>query len=514
MIGGRTVEGGGNDLALDRALHIGDLFGSLVHEHHHKVDLGVVGGDGVGDVLQGDGLTGLRRGDNQATLALADWGNDVHDTAGELVRGGLLLQTLLWVQRRELGELRTVERFFNALAVDGIDGLQRHELLALVATIAFARGANRTMDGIALAQAVLLDLAHGNVHVVRAGQVAGSAHKSVGVEHVDDAGHRHQILLRLFAAAITVIAIATIIAIIIATIIIGVVAITATHATVTAIAAIITGIAIVAIATVAAVTTHELVIVVLLAVFGRFLVLLRGQRGQDIVEVTHGFFAVFRSATTAARLLVLIITDSANQRNFHVLVTLAATLGRRCISQIERGQQIAGLIGLLARLAASEIGLVVIATTAGRTRFGCGIIGGLTTGASRFGLVLLGIVGHGKRQIELRFRGSRSRSRRLGGHVSIVCGVGLSGIGLRSLDDLGGFGGLGGAHGHTGRRLSTIARRLQGGEQLGLAHGRRAAQAHLFSELFELRQLHILKILAICHWLPFPYRTDPCLSRR
>lgn len=370
------------------------------------------------------------------------------------------------------------------------------------------------MHGIALAQAVLLDLAHGNVHVVRAGQVAGSAHKSVGVEHVDDAGHRHQILLRLFAAAITVIAIATIIAIIIATIIIGVVAITATHATVTAIAAIITGIAIVAIATVAAVTTHKLVIVVLLAVFGRFLVLLRGQRGQDIVEVTHGFFAVFRSATTAARLLVLIITDSANQRNFHVLVTLAATLGRRCISQIERGQQIAGLIGLLARLAASEIGLVVIATTAGRTRFGCGIIGGLTTGASRFGLVLLGIVGHGKRQIELRFRGSRSRSRRLGGHVSIVCGVGLSGIGLRSLDDLGGFGGLGGAHGHTGRRLSTIARRLQGGEQLGLAHGRRAAQAHLFSELFELRQLHILKILAICHWLPFPYRTDPCLSRR
>lgn len=262
------------------------------------------------------------------------------------------------------------------------------------------------MHGIALAQAVLLDLAHGNVHVVRAGQVAGSAHKSVGVEHVDDAGHRHQILLRLFAAAITVIAIATIIAIIIATIIIGVVAITATHATVTAIAAIITGIAIVAIATVAAVTTHELVIVVLLAVFGRFLVLLRGQRGQDIVEVTHGFFAVFRSATTAARLLVLIITDSANQRNFHVLVTLAATLGRRCISQIERGQQIAGLIGLLARLAASEIGLVVIATTAGRTRFGCGIIGGLTTGASRFGLVLLGIVGHGKRQIELRFRGA------------------------------------------------------------------------------------------------------------
>ena len=114
----------------------------------------------------------------------------------------------------------------------------------------------------------------------------------------------------------------------------------------------------------------------------------------------------------------------------------------------------------------------------------------------------------------LLFRGSRSRSRRLGGHVSIVCGVGLSGIGLRSLDDLGGFGGLGGAHGHTGRRLSTIARRLQGGEQLGLAHGRRAAQAHLFSELFELRQLHILKILAICHWLPFPYRTDPCLSRR
>ena len=45
---GGLVEGGGYDLGLDGALHVGDLLGALVDEEHHEVDLGVVVGYGVG----------------------------------------------------------------------------------------------------------------------------------------------------------------------------------------------------------------------------------------------------------------------------------------------------------------------------------------------------------------------------------------------------------------------------------------------------------------------------------
>ena len=46
---GRTVERRGDDLALDRAAHVGDLLGPLVDEQHDEVHLGVVGLDRVGD---------------------------------------------------------------------------------------------------------------------------------------------------------------------------------------------------------------------------------------------------------------------------------------------------------------------------------------------------------------------------------------------------------------------------------------------------------------------------------
>jgi hypothetical protein len=78
---GRTVEGGGDHLALDRAPHVGDLFGSLVDQQDHQVHVGVVGLDGVGDVLHHRGLAGLGRRDDQPALALADGRQEVDDPA-------------------------------------------------------------------------------------------------------------------------------------------------------------------------------------------------------------------------------------------------------------------------------------------------------------------------------------------------------------------------------------------------------------------------------------------------
>ena len=68
----RTVEGAGDDLALDGATHVGDLFGPLVDEQHHELHLGVVLLDRRGDRLHHRGLAGLRRRHDDAALALAD----------------------------------------------------------------------------------------------------------------------------------------------------------------------------------------------------------------------------------------------------------------------------------------------------------------------------------------------------------------------------------------------------------------------------------------------------------
>src|SRR5215472_3744827 len=46
------VEGRVDDLALDRALHVGDFLRALVHQDDHEVALGVVLGDRVGDRMQ------------------------------------------------------------------------------------------------------------------------------------------------------------------------------------------------------------------------------------------------------------------------------------------------------------------------------------------------------------------------------------------------------------------------------------------------------------------------------
>src|SRR5690606_17439105 len=59
-------------------------------------------------------------------------------------------------------------------------------------TLALAVGAHRTGDGVPAAQTVLADLRHGDVHVVGPGEVATGPDERVVVEHVEDAGDRHE----------------------------------------------------------------------------------------------------------------------------------------------------------------------------------------------------------------------------------------------------------------------------------------------------------------------------------
>ena len=162
---GGTVEGRGDDLALDRALHVGDLFGPLVDEDDHEVDLGVVRRDRVGEGLHDHRLAGLGRGDDEPALALADRGDEVDDPGREDVRLGLEAQAVLRVERRELAELGALARLVGAEPVDRVEVRQRGVLRAGVARadalllrlLALARRLGRADDGVALAQVVALD---------------------------------------------------------------------------------------------------------------------------------------------------------------------------------------------------------------------------------------------------------------------------------------------------------------------------------------------------------------------
>src|SRR5690606_26546245 len=97
---------------------------------------------------------------------------------------------LLRVERGELVELRPPLRLLRVHAVDGVQADQR--VVLVPPTLALAVGAHRTGDGVPAAQTVLADLRHGDVHVVGPGEVATGPDERVVVEHVEDAGDRHE----------------------------------------------------------------------------------------------------------------------------------------------------------------------------------------------------------------------------------------------------------------------------------------------------------------------------------
>ena len=99
VIIGRTVEGGGNNLTLDGALHIGNFLGTLVNQNHHEVNLRVVGRNRVGNCLQNESLSSLWRRNNQTTLTLTNRGNQIDNSGRELLVVGLEAKASVWVER-------------------------------------------------------------------------------------------------------------------------------------------------------------------------------------------------------------------------------------------------------------------------------------------------------------------------------------------------------------------------------------------------------------------------------
>ena len=168
VTGGGFVEGGGDDLGLDGALHFGHFLGTFVDEEDEESDVGVVGDDRVGDVLHQDRLAGLRRSDDQGALALADRGDHVDDAAREvLVAAHVALEHEMLVreERRQVLEQHAV---LDALGRQAVDGVDAHECEVAFAVLGRADLAFDRVAGVKIEAA---DLGGRDVDVVRARKI-------------------------------------------------------------------------------------------------------------------------------------------------------------------------------------------------------------------------------------------------------------------------------------------------------------------------------------------------------
>ena len=164
----RLVEGRAHDLALDRARHVGDLFGPLVDQQHDQVHFGVIGDDAVGDVLHQHRLAGARLGDDQRALALAERRHQVDHPAAHVLDRQVLdleLELLGRIIGRQIVEVDPVARALRRIEVDRVDLEQREVALALL------RRPDLAVDDVAGAQPEAPDLARRHVDVVGSGQI-------------------------------------------------------------------------------------------------------------------------------------------------------------------------------------------------------------------------------------------------------------------------------------------------------------------------------------------------------
>ena len=165
MPGSRLVEGGRNNFAFDRALHVGDFFRALIDQEDHQNDFGMIRRNRVGDVLQQHGLAGARRRNDQTALAFAQRGQQVHDAGAGVVADGFQLDALLRIQRRQVVEQDLVAGFVRGLEVDGFN-LDEREVF-----FPFVWRAHLAADGVASLEVELADLGRGDVDIIWAREV-------------------------------------------------------------------------------------------------------------------------------------------------------------------------------------------------------------------------------------------------------------------------------------------------------------------------------------------------------
>ncbi len=140
----------------------------------------MIGGDASGDGLDDGRLTGLWRSDDEAAAALADRGDEVDDTRGNVFRRDLHLDPLIGEKRGQLIEI-AANRHLGRLSAEAVDALDTEHALVL---LAFFRRTNESEDHVTLAQTEALGLGLRDVDVARRRDVIVPAQESPAV--VDD----------------------------------------------------------------------------------------------------------------------------------------------------------------------------------------------------------------------------------------------------------------------------------------------------------------------------------------
>ncbi len=133
----RLVEGRGDDLALHRALHVGDLFRALVDQRARSGSIsGWLTAIDERDVLQEHGLAGARRRGDEGALALAERCHQIDDrAASESLEVGIsssILKRSSGIERRQIVEMDLVARLLGVFEIDRVDLEQREIALAVL----------------------------------------------------------------------------------------------------------------------------------------------------------------------------------------------------------------------------------------------------------------------------------------------------------------------------------------------------------------------------------------------
>ena len=168
VTGGRLIEGRAHDLAFHRARHVGHFLGPLVDQQDEEVDLRVVGGDRVGDILQHHRLAGPGRSDDQGALALAQRRDQIDHPGRQILGRGILdleLHSFFRIKRRQVVEIDPVADVLRWPEIDVLDLEKREVPLAILGR------ANPPLDRVAGAQGEPSDLARRNIDVIGTRQV-------------------------------------------------------------------------------------------------------------------------------------------------------------------------------------------------------------------------------------------------------------------------------------------------------------------------------------------------------
>lgn len=127
----------------------------------------MVSRDGMRDVLQQNSFTGTRRRDDQSTLALAKWRDQIDHTRRQILRCRKLqlhLEPLIRIKRRQVIEVNLVTDLFRIVKIDRVD-FEKREI-----TFAFLGSTDRPLDSIAGLQRETANLRGRNVDIVRPGR--------------------------------------------------------------------------------------------------------------------------------------------------------------------------------------------------------------------------------------------------------------------------------------------------------------------------------------------------------